>query len=196
MSGCRVTWKGWGGPSVDRAGSSGRRPEVLRSRGLGPRVRVRESGYWRSVGGSETGRSLDLELPAVPASCPQARFAVREALASVPVDIAAVDLAVTEAVTNVVVHAYRDRGPGDETGRVRVALTIEEGAAWVVVADEGAGMAPRADSPGLGMGLSLIASVCDDLDIEQRRDGTRVHMRFAFDANARAAGTEGIRTGA
>jgi serine/threonine-protein kinase RsbW len=147
------------------------------------------------VGGSEIGRSLDLELPAVPASCPQARLAVRELLGSVPVDIAAVELAVTEAVTNVVVHAYRDRGPVDEPGRVRLALTIEDGAAWVAVADEGAGMAPRADSPGLGMGLSLIASVCDELEIEQRRDGTRVLMRFAFDADARAAGTEGVGTG-
>jgi anti-sigma regulatory factor (Ser/Thr protein kinase) len=109
-------------------------------------------------------------------------------LASVPVDLAAVDLAVTEAVTNIVVHAYRDRGPADAPGRVRVALTLHDDAAWVAVADEGAGMAPRADSPGLGMGLSLIANLCDELEIEQRHDGTRIHMRFAFDPDARGAG--------
>jgi serine/threonine-protein kinase RsbW len=145
----------------------------------------------RSVGGSETGLSLDLDLPAVPASCPQARYAVRDALATVAVEIAAVDLAVSEAVTNVVVHAYRDRGPADAPGRIRIAVRIEADAAWVVVADEGIGMAPRADSPGLGMGLSLIASVSDALEIEQRHDGTRVHMRFVLRADTVGAGTEG-----
>ncbi len=145
----------------------------------------------RVVEGSEAGRSLELDLPAVPASSARARHAVREALASVAVDIAAVDLAVTEAVTNVVVHAYRDRGPEEKPGRVRVALTIEDDSAWVVVADEGIGMAPRADSPGLGMGLSLIASVCDKLEIEQRHDGTGIHMQFVLDAGGRAAGTKG-----
>jgi serine/threonine-protein kinase RsbW/stage II sporulation protein AB (anti-sigma F factor) len=143
------------------------------------------------VGGSETGLSLDLDLPAVPASCPQARHAVREALATVAVEIAAVDLAVSEAVTNVVVHAYRDRGPADEPGRIRIAVRVEAGAAWVVVTDEGIGMVPRADSPGLGMGLSLIAGVSDDLEIEQRHDGTRVHMRFVLGADAVGAGPEG-----
>jgi serine/threonine-protein kinase RsbW len=112
----------------------------------------------------------------------------------VAVEITAVELAVTEAVTNVVVHAYRDAGPADDPGRVRVALTIEDAAALVVVSDEGAGMAPRADSPGLGMGLSLIAGVCDELEIEQRHDGTRIHMRFAFHADARGAGTEEATT--
>jgi serine/threonine-protein kinase RsbW len=145
----------------------------------------------RSVGGTRSDSSLDLELPAVPASCPHARYALREALQSMAVDIAAVDLAVSEAVTNVVVHAYRDRGPAEEPGPIRVALRIEDDAAWVVVADDGVGMAPRTDSPGLGMGLSLIARVCDELEIEQRHDGTRVRMRFGLGAGAGGAGPEG-----
>jgi len=133
------------------------------------------------VGGTEPERSLDLDLPAVPESCPQSRHAVRGALAGVAVDMAAVDLAVSEAVTNVVVHAYRDR---DEPGRLHVAVTIADDAVWVVVGDDGTGMAPRADSPGLGLGLSLMAGVCDELEVEQRDDGTRVHMRFAFDSDS------------
>ena len=144
-----------------------------------------------SVGGSQTERLLDLDLPAVPASCPHARHAVREALVDTAVEMAAVDLAVSEAVTNVVVHAYRDRGPADEPGRVRVALSVEDEAAWVVVTDEGVGLAPRLDSPGLGMGLSLIASMCDGFEIEQREDGTRVHMRFALGADAGGAESKG-----
>ena len=169
--------------------------ETSSGSGPGPRVAVGKRDTARSVGGSESGRWPDLDLPAVPASCLWARLAVREALASVPVDIAAVGLAVTEAVTNVVVHAYRDRGPADEPGRVRVAVTVHDDAASVVVADEGVGMVPRADSPGLGLGLSLIAGLCDGLEIEQRHDGTRIHMRFGFDADARDAGTEGVSAG-
>jgi anti-sigma regulatory factor (Ser/Thr protein kinase) len=154
-----------------------------------------QSGYcYARWVGVETGRSLDLDLPAVPASCSHARHAVREALTGAAVDIAAVDLAVTEAVTNVVVHAYRDRAAADGPGRVRVAVTIRDEAAWIVVADQGVGMAPRPDSPGLGMGLSLIAGVCAGLDIEQRHDGTWVHMRFALDAAARGPEPERRRT--
>jgi serine/threonine-protein kinase RsbW/stage II sporulation protein AB (anti-sigma F factor) len=124
----------------------------------------------------------------VPASCTEARHAVHDALADVPVNIADVDLAVTEAVTNVVVHAYRDRNPGDKPGRVRITLTVEDDAACIVVADDGVGLAPRTDSPGLGIGLPLIASACDALEIERRDDGTRIHMRFALGADARDEG--------
>jgi serine/threonine-protein kinase RsbW len=146
------------------------------------------------VSESKGARSLDLDLPAVPASCPYARHAVREALASVAVDMAAVELAVSEAVTNVVVHAYRDAGAEDEPGPVRVSVIVEDDAAWVTVADEGAGMAPRVDSPGLGMGLSLIAGSCDGLEIEQRHDGTRIHMRFALGTGVRDVPTGGVTT--
>ena len=129
------------------------------------------------VGGPARELSLDLELPAVAESCPRARQAVRAALAPVPIDHAAVDLAVSEAVANAVVHAYRDRADG-EPGLVRVAVAVEAESAWVTVADRGSGLRPRPDSPGLGFGLALIATMCDELEIEQGDDGTRVHMRF------------------
>lgn len=132
------------------------------------------------VDSSRVGRALDLELPAVAESCPQARHAVRAALARTGVEMSAVDLAVTEAVTNVVLHAYRDRDPSAEPGRVRVTLDLDGGDAVIGVVDDGLGMGPRADMPGLGFGLSLIANVCDDLDVLQRADG---RMRFAFAAN-------------
>jgi serine/threonine-protein kinase RsbW len=132
------------------------------------------------VDSGQTGRSLELDLPAVAESCPHARDAVRVALAGTAVAISAVALAVTEAVTNVVVHAYHGRDSTGEPGRVRLTLDLDADGAWVVVADDGLGMAPRADSPGLGLGLSLIANVCDELEIDQRADGTTVHMRFLF----------------
>jgi len=132
------------------------------------------------VGGSDLERALDLELPAIPDSCPRIRHAVRATLDGTDVDLAAVDLAVSEAVTNAVVHAYRDRDPTAPPGTLRVAVALEDTAAWVAVIDHGVGMRPRADSPGLGFGLALMAHTCDQLEIEQRADGTRVHMRFHF----------------
>ena len=132
------------------------------------------------IGGVRPGAGALCDLPAVPASCTEVRYAVRDALADAAVNLADVDLAVSEAVTNVVVHAYRDRDPADGPGRVRVALTVDDDAICVVVDDDGVGLRPRTDSPGLGIGLPLIASLCDMLELEHRDDGTRIHMRFAL----------------
>jgi len=142
------------------------------------------------VDSGRTGRALHLDLPAVAESCPHVREALRAALAGTAVDTAAVDLAVTEAVTNVVVHAYRDRPPADEPGRVHVTLDLDDAGASVLVADEGVGMTPRVDTPGLGLGLSLIANLCDKLSVEQRADGTSVQMRFAFASDDSASEKE------
>ena len=60
--------------------------------------------------------------------------------------LADVKLAVTEACTNVVVHAYPD---GD--GPMSVSAGLSRGALTVVVSDEGRGILPRPDSPGLGL---------------------------------------------
>jgi serine/threonine-protein kinase RsbW len=81
------------------------------------------------------------------------------------------------------VHAYRDRDSSAEPGRVRLALDLDAGGVWIVVADDGLGMAPRPDTPGLGLGLSLIANLCDELAIDQRLDGTTVQMRFLLASN-------------
>ena len=89
---------------------------------------------------------MELELPAVPASVQRVR-----ALAAGRVSgLGDVDLAVTEAATNVVVHAYRDRAAGDAPGVLRLAVRLEDGFLHVSVADDGVGLSPRHDSPGLG----------------------------------------------
>jgi anti-sigma regulatory factor (Ser/Thr protein kinase) len=141
------------------------------------------------------GRALDLDLPAVSESCPRTRRAVRAALAGTGVDMPAVDLAVSEAVTNVVLHAYRDLEPANGPGRLRVTLDLDAGGALVTVIDDGLGMTPRDDTPGLGLGLSVIASVCDDLDVVQRVDGTSVQMWFGFEGSDHGSKTEGDRRG-
>jgi anti-sigma regulatory factor (Ser/Thr protein kinase) len=85
-----------------------------------------------------------------------------------------IKLAVTEACTNVVVHAYPD-GEGPLAVRARV----HERMLTVVVADDGRGISPRPDSPGLGLGLPLIATLAESLELGTGpTDQTEVRMTF------------------
>jgi serine/threonine-protein kinase RsbW len=91
--------------------------------------------------------------------------------------LADVKLAVTEACTNVVVHAYPD---GD--GPMSVYAGLVDGALTVVVSDEGRGILPRPDSPGLGLGLPLIATLASSLELGTNdREQTEVRMVFELD---------------
>lgn len=84
-------------------------------------------------------------------------------------------LAVSEAVSNVVVHSYREADGGDFT--LRVDWSGDE--LKVIVRDEGCGMVPRADSPGAGLGLPLIATLADSFSVtEPPGGGTEVCMTF------------------
>jgi serine/threonine-protein kinase RsbW len=47
-----------------------------------------------------------------------------------------------------------------------------------VIADEGDGLAPRTDSPGLGLGLPIMAHVTERFEIVSGPDGTEVHLAF------------------
>ncbi len=83
-------------------------------------------------------------------------------------------LAVSEAVSNVVRHAYPS-GPGPLS--VTVGRAGEE--LWVLVADRGCGHQTRSANPGLGLGLGIIAHECDEMVITERAEGgTEVRMRF------------------
>jgi anti-sigma regulatory factor (Ser/Thr protein kinase) len=85
-------------------------------------------------------------------------------------------LAVTEAATNAVLHAYRDR---EEPGTVIIDAERFSDHVCIAVRDEGTGLSPRVDSPGLGLGLGLIAQVADSADVRAPESGgTEVVMRF------------------
>jgi len=76
----------------------------------------------------------DWELPAEPASVTLARGRVRafaQEHGATPDDVVDLSLAVTEAVTNSVIHAFIDRDPG----RVRVTISTAADELTVVVAD-------------------------------------------------------------
>jgi two-component sensor histidine kinase len=79
-------------------------------------------------------------------------------------------------------HAY-----GDETGEVHVTAALAGDELWVLIGDDGRGLETRAQSPGLGMGLALIASMSDDFCVVKRATGgTELRMRFRLNADRRA----------
>ncbi len=91
----------------------------------------------------------------------------------------AIALAVSEALTNVVQHAY----VGQEPGPIIVEALLERRNQLLLrVSDEGQGPTPRADSPGLGLGLGVMAQTADDFNISNREDnrGTVVTLRFSL----------------
>ena len=116
-----------------------------------------------------------LELPSEPASIKRARDAVAPLARIVGAPVADVKLAVSEAVSNCVTHAFRDRAPG--TIRVRASVAREQ--LLVVVADDGSGMRPNANSPGLGFGISLITRMAGDVRFDSSAKGLTVSMTFA-----------------
>ncbi len=85
-------------------------------------------------------------------------------------------LAVSEALSNSVLHAYVGLAPGPVT----VEAWEQAGSLTVVVSDEGSGMVPRLDSPGLGIGLPLIAQMTERLDIEDRQGQPGVCLKMTF----------------
>ena len=96
-------------------------------------------------------------------------------------------MAVSEAMTNVVVHAYDEGNPG--TVDISVAVDVPGREVTVVVADHGLGMHPRADSPGMGLGLPLIGNLASELRIAPAPGGrgTEVRMRFELPDEGLAA---------
>ena len=87
-------------------------------------------------------------------------------------------LTVSEGLTNCVVHAFVARAPGT-MGLIAEALS---GVFHVRIVDDGCGMRPRADSPGLGIGLGLIAQLTSSLEIVQGPEGRGTEVRLTLDA--------------
>jgi anti-sigma regulatory factor (Ser/Thr protein kinase) len=117
-------------------------------------------------------------LPVEAVSVPRARWLIREAARGVGMAermVVDLSLAVTEVCSNVVMHAYRRSPPSDAVFEVAAWLIDDE--LYVTVRDHGIGPSARLDSPGLGLGLRLIAQLARSVEI-RREDGTVVRMRF------------------
>ena len=97
--------------------------------------------------------------------------------------VADMKMAVTEACTNVVVHAY-----DGEEGTLEVEMLADDTAMTIVVRDWGTGIQPRPqrrDAPALGLGLPLIAALSDSFELRgSTNSGAEVRMTFIADRSA------------
>jgi serine/threonine-protein kinase RsbW len=90
-------------------------------------------------------------------------------------------LAISEAVSNAVIHAFRAQA---RPGTVRVTVDVTSAMlVEAVVRDDGMGMSARDDSPGVGLGMGLIDSVADAVELRVPADGVgfELWMRFRRD---------------
>jgi serine/threonine-protein kinase RsbW len=124
-----------------------------------------------------------LTMPARPegvAVVRQALAGMADALAFDAAVLADMKMAVSEACTNVVVHAYE----GAE-GVLEVDMLADDAGLTIRVRDHGSGIHPQPhrtrDVPALGLGLPLIAALSDAFELHgSAGKGTEVRMTFRY----------------
>jgi anti-sigma regulatory factor (Ser/Thr protein kinase) len=116
------------------------------------------------------GASLIESHPAIPDVIPKLRHAVTDYALAVGIEgeqLDGVRLAVSEALSNVVLHAYDD----GHQGYVHVTARVVEDELWVLVADDGRGHNTSPIRPGLGWGLAFITDAADEFAMAERAEG-------------------------
>ena len=138
--------------------------------------RFRRSSTARAA---STPSDVRLTLPARADSIPVVRHvlgAFAEALRLPPETVEDMRLAVTEACTNVVRHAY----DGENAGAIDIVVQPDGDSLEVIVSDRGRGMGPSPDIDGPGLGLKLIAALADSIELQEAPiRGNRLKMSFA-----------------
>src|SRR6266508_5788710 len=178
-------YPGWSGRILSGAAVGGKAPEAqggdderqLQELGSTPPAR----GLMTEIADTERVQTqlpdLEITLPARAENVAVVRHAVGGLGEVLDVDdqtLSDIKLAVTEACTNVVVHAY----PESE-GPMGLRASIDDRRLYLVVTDRGRGILPRPDSPGLGLGLPLIATLAESLELGTgRAEETEVRMTF------------------
>jgi anti-sigma regulatory factor (Ser/Thr protein kinase) len=118
-----------------------------------------------------------LSLPARPENVAVVRHVMGAFGAALSIPRTTMDdvcLAVTEACTNVVRHAY-----DHEDGLLEVQVRPLPDRLEVTVADVGRGIAPSKDREGPGFGLPMITTLADSVEIDRTvHAGSRVAMSF------------------
>jgi serine/threonine-protein kinase RsbW len=134
---------------------------------------------------------VELRVAARPENVALARLAlngVATAAGAPPAVVADLKLAVSEACANAVQHAYAGaNADGDQRVTIRFAVTDRQ--VVVEVEDDGSGFEVitrsswhdvDTDARGLGMGLTIVRSVTDELEIESGARGSRVVFSKRF----------------
>jgi serine/threonine-protein kinase RsbW len=125
--------------------------------------------------------SLNESHRATPDAIPKLRHAVADYARAVGIDGSQLDgvrLAVSEALSNVVLHAYED-----EPGCLHLTARVVGDELWVLVADDGRGHNASPIRPGLGWGLAFITDATDEFVLAERADGgSEARMVFRLPA--------------
>ena len=87
-------------------------------------------------------------------------------------DLGDIALALTEACTNVIRHAYPD---GD--GEMTITCRIDDGDLALDISDQGTGIHPPGPNHGLGLGLPLMHRLAD-AKLSSNGSGTHISLRF------------------
>jgi serine/threonine-protein kinase RsbW len=114
--------------------------------------------------------SLTESHRATPDVIPMLRHAVADYARSVGIDgdqLDGVRLAVSEALSNVVLHAYGERDPG----YIYLTARVVGDELWIFVADDGRGHNAAPVHPGLGWGLAFITDATDEFALAERAEG-------------------------
>lgn len=128
---------------------------------------------------------LWLTVPARPGQLPGLRRALREWMAQAGLgrdDATSAQVAVGEATTNAVEHAYLDAEPG----LVRLVARVDDGVLHVDVLDTGHWREDSGHNPDRGRGFELMRATMDAVDVQRGEGGTTVSMRLTLDAGPRA----------
>lgn len=118
-------------------------------------------------------KEFEATFPAVPLGVAAARGEMRAVAQRCGMGegrVADVVLAVSEAVTNAVVHA--------QASSVTISAQRSGEELTVVVSDDGEGLLPRPESKGLGLGLPIIATLASRFEVVSKERGTELHMTF------------------
>ena len=136
------------------------------------------------IDGVDAGRTVRLTIPARPEYITLSRLALAGLSRVRPLPdetLADLKLALTEACSNSVRHAY-DGGEG----HVAISFELREDRLIVEVADDGTGFEPETagkseDGGELsegGLGIAIIRSIADEVDIDGGADGRGSRLRF------------------
>ena len=132
-------------------------------------------------GSSDVARTVRLTIPAKPEYITLGRLALTGLSRLQPLadeTLADLKLALTEACSNSVRHAY-----GGTHGLVEILFELHSDRLVIEVADDGEGFDPAmepADDPLSegGLGIAIIRAVADELEIGARESGNGSRLRF------------------
>ena len=140
---------------------------------------LKKRGRWEAREHGTVFRGLGQALAARPASLPTIRRSIREWLTTVrwpPSEVVDVVLAVHEAATNAVEHAYAAGQAGIVVVTAEVVRDTSERQVLISVTDQGRWQPPALDPGNRGRGIMMMRASMHSLDIARSPVGTRVTM--------------------